>query len=79
MDCIRPSNKLALIKKLRDISFCSLAEGKELVENPEKLPFVLVKKFDYPPDVRRSLQPIREEMERLGAEFEEDYHYGYYD
>ena len=75
----RPENKIALIKKFRALSCCGLKEGKELVENPEKLPFVLVKKFDYPPDVRRSLQPIREEMERLGAEFEEDYHYGYYD
>ena len=75
----RPEDKVTLIKKIRELNCCGLKEGKELVENPEKLPFVLVKKYDYPPDVRRSLQPIREEMEKLGAEFDEDYNYGYFD
>ena len=75
----RPEDKVALIKKIRELNCCGLKEGKELVENPEKLPFVLVKKYDYPPDVRRSLEPIREEMEKLGAEFDEDYNYGYFD
>ena len=75
----KPEDKIRLIKMIRMLSYCSLKEGKELVENPDKLPFVLVKQFDYPPDARKELQPVREEMEALGAVIEEDYNYGYYD
>ena len=75
----RPEDKVPLIKLIRLLSSCGLKEGKELVENPDKLPFVLFKRFDYPPDVRKELQPVREEMEALGAVIEEDYNYGYFD
>ena len=73
-------HKVALIKKLREISYCSLAEGKELVENPDKLPFTVWKRYHiHPNEARETLRSLREELEALGASFEEDYHLGYFD
>ena len=76
----RPEDKVALIRKIREINYCGLKEAKELTENPDKLPYTLWKRHHvYPPDARRELRSIREELEALGAAIEEDYNYGYFD
>ena len=73
--------KVALIKGLREfMPGLGLKEAKELVENPENLPRTVRTVIDeHPSEVRRKLQPEREKLEALGAVFEEDYNYGYFD
>ena len=76
----RPEDRVALIKKVREISGCSLLKAKEKVENPEALPFTLWKRYHiHPSEARTELRSLRAELEALGALVEEDFNYGYYD
>ena len=73
--------ELKLIKALRELILgLGLTEAKELVENPENLPRTVRTIIDeHPSDARRMVRPEREKLEALGAVFEEDYNYGYFD
>ena len=76
----RPEDRVALIKKVREISGCSLLKAKEKVTNPEALPFVLWKRYHiHPSEAREEIGTARAELEALGAVIEEDYNYGYFD
>ena len=76
----KPENVVALIKKVREISGCSLLKAKEKVENPEALPFTLWKRYHiHPSEAMTELRSLRAELEALGAVVEEDFNYGYYD
>ena len=73
--------KVALIKALRQLNpEFGLKKAKEIVEDTKSLPrTVLTVTDEHPSDVRKMLKPVREELEALGAVFDEDYNYGYYD
>ena len=73
--------KVALIKTLRLLNpEFGLKKAKEIVEDTKSLPrTVLTVTDEHPSDVRKMLKPVREELEALGAVFDEDYNYGYYD
>ena len=73
--------KVALIKTLRLLNpEFGLKKAKEIVEDTESLPRTVLTVIDeHPSDVRKILKPVREELEALGAVFDEDYNYGYYD
>ena len=76
----KPGNVVALIKKVREISGCSLLKAKEKVTNPDALPFVLWKRYHiHPSEGRAEIGTVRAELEALGAVVEEDFNYGYYD
>ena len=73
--------KVALIKTLRLLNpEFGLKKAKEIVEDTENLPRTVRTIIDeHPSDARKMLQPVREALEALGAVFDEDYNYGYYD
>ena len=57
-----------------------LKKAKEIVEDTKSLPRTVLTVIDeHPSDARKMLQPVREALEALGAVFDEDYNYGYYD
>ena len=73
--------KVALIKAFRElIPGIGLKEAKEIVESPEKLPRTVRTITDeHPSDARKTLKAEREKLEALGAVFDEEYNYGYFD
>ena len=76
----KPGNVVALIKKVREISGCSLLKAKEKVTDPDALPFVLWKRYHiHPSEGRAEIGTARAELEALGAVIEEDFNYGYFD
>ncbi len=81
LDPEETGKKVALIKTLRQLNpEFGLKKAKEIVEDTESLPRTVLTVIDeHPSDVRKILKPVREELEALGAVFDEDYNYGYYD
>ena len=81
LDPEKPDNKVAMIKTLRHLNpEFGLKKAKEIVEDTEHLPRTVCTVIgEHPSDARKMLQPVREELEALGAVFDEDYNYGYYD
>ena len=81
MCVIHARKKVALNKALRQLNpEFGLKKAKEIVKDTESLPRTVLTVIDeHPSDVRKILKPVREELEALGAVFDEDYNYGYYD
>ena len=78
-DC-KPGSKIRAVRIIRELSCCSLAEAKEMLEDPDILPKTIWSQVDeHPSEARRKIQPVREELESLGLVFDEDYNYGYFD
>ena len=75
------AKKMELIRALHEnIPGLGLKEAKSIVENQEGLPMPFRTVYDeYPSDIRRILQPVREMLENLGAVFDEEFNYGYFD
>lgn len=75
-----PGKKTEAIKLIRILSYCSLLEGKEMVDNPDSLPRVIwSRRHMHPNECRDELREYREALEALGAVFKEEYNLGYYD